>query len=137
MDDYKDTMTEFELLTEVQKNYKSFLDIDKALAIFELENGYRPDIIIEDPNDFENGLVVQETIDKINEINGNDFCTVEAMVYMKKLEKLQESGECNMIAGDVRARIQSYLLVDYIEASVIHHAYIEHYSELYRPETTI
>jgi len=134
MDDYKDTMTEFELLTEVQKNYKGFLDIDKALTIFELENGYRPDIITEDPNDFENGLVVQETIDKINEINGNDFCTVEAMVYMKKL---QESGECNMIVGDVRNRIQTALYVDRDEAKAIHVAYINHYNELYNPETTI
>ena len=127
-------MTEFELFSEVQKNYKGFLDIPKALKLFDMENGYTPTIIVENDDEFENGLVTQDVIDKINTINGNDFCTVKAMVFMRKL---QESGRCNMIVGDVRNIIQTTLIVDREEAATIHKAYMKHYTELYNPESIV
>ena len=123
-------MTEFELFNEVQKTYKGFLTIEKALLLFDMDNGYTPKII----KDTETFAIDQSIIDKINTLNGNDHCTITAMIYMKNL---QESGAVNMIVGPVRNTIQTALLVDKNEAATIHKAYMNHYTELYHPEDLI
>jgi len=123
-------MTKFELYDDVQKNYKGFLDMRKALMLFEMEHGYKPTIIKEKRD---NLGVTQEVIDDINK-EDNTSITVEEMLWMKQM---QEKGTYNMIIGEIVSVIQTTFIIDYSEARAVQKAYLNHYTRLYFPEEMI
>jgi len=126
----KQEMTKFELYDDVQKNYKGFLDMRKALMLFEMEHGYKP-TIIEEKRD--NLGVTQEVIDNINKEDDTSI-TVEQMLWMKQM---QEKGTYNMIVGEIVNAIQTTFIIDYNEARDVQKAYLNHYTRLYFPEEMI
>jgi len=123
-------MTKFNLFHEVQKNYKGALSIDKALILFDMENGYTPEIIEEKVDNY---AVSQAIIDIINEKEGT-YLTVEQMVWMKQM---QEKGTINMIIGDIRNVTQTTFVIPYNDAASIHRCYMAYYKELYCPEELV
>ena len=115
-------MTEFELTTEVQKFYKNYFSIDKALALYKLEYGYDVEIVEPEEETFVNTTVFAK-------YNLPESVTVKSMEYMYNL---QQSGIVNMMMCS--NEIQTGLMVDRQTAREIHSAYINHYTELYNPE---
>ena len=115
-------MTEFELTTEVQKFYKNYFSIDKALALYKLEYGYDVEIVEPEEETFVNTTVFAK-------YNLPESVTVKSMEYMYNL---QQSGIVNMMMCS--NEIQTGLMVDKQDAREIHSAYINHYTELYNPE---
>jgi len=126
----KTEMTKLELYNEVQKNYKGVLTLDKALALFDLENGYKPDIITLGRHPFH---IDDATIAMLSDKYEADFRS-EHFEFMKDI---QDSGVCNMVVGDIRNRIQNYFLCDNVEPSKIHSAYMNEYELLYFPENVV
>ena len=115
-------MTEFELTTEVQKFYKNYFSIDKALALYKLEYGYDVEIVEPKEETFVNTTVFAK-------YNLPESVTVKSMEYMYNL---QQSCIVNMMMCS--NEIQTGLMVDKQDAREIHSAYINHYTELYNPE---
>lgn len=116
--------TVFELKQEVGQYYKGYLTLEKAIKVYELEHGITPEIIEEQEYEYVNPLIFEK-------YNLPESCNVNSLRFMKQL---QDSGEVNMIIGDIRNIIQQRLLVDKSTAVEIHKCYMEHYQELYFPE---
>ena len=100
------TYTEDELLIRVQQFYKSFLSVEKAINIYELEFGVKP-IIQEQEEDNRINVNLPE-IDKI------DFSIYKPLKVFKFLKNLQESGTANMVT---EARQYLQLSFPYLERS--------------------
>ncbi len=114
------TLTKTELITKVNEFYKGALDTRKALKIFEIEFGYKPEIIEPTP------ILNQSFIDSQNY---PECVTVEALTYMKEL---QDSGVTNMFSAT--PYIQNALIVTREEAKDILSVYMKDYTKIYYPE---
>jgi hypothetical protein len=119
-------LTEFELKAEVLTFYTGYINLEKALQLYEIKYGVIPEII----EDTTEEIFVNSSV--FEKYNLPDY-TVE----MKFMKKVQEAVLHNMMACDIRYYIQVTLLVDKDTAKVIHKCYIEHYNELYFPEELI
>ena len=118
-------MTKFALYNEVQKNYKGYLTLEKALVLFELDNGYVPEIEEDNYTVYINDLIIT----KYNKDNDTDI-TVQDLIFMKEL---QNSKVCNMITESSNI-IQTRLSMSRKEAKELLSLYIYHYNEIYYPE---
>ena len=116
-------MTETELITEVGKFYSNSLYLEKAMMLYEMEYGYRPEIV--EPKN----IINQEFVDSM----GFPECvTAKALIFMKEL---QEGGTVNMFASS--GHIQQALMVDRQTAKEILMTYIKYYTEIYYPENAL
>jgi hypothetical protein len=109
-------MTRTELITEVTKFYNGALNLHKALQIFEIEYGYKPEII--------NPKNIISCSD-----NYPEFITTGALSYMKEL---QDSGAVNMMKSV--PYIQNALGFTRKEAIELLTIYITDYTKIYHPE---
>jgi len=116
-------MTKTELITEVSKFYSRQLSFEKALDLFELEYGYKPEII-------EKNNLVNEGF--VKSMGYPWFVTPEALTFMKEL---QESGATNMFGAT--PYIQNALGLSKNNAKELLMIYMKDYNEIYYPETLI
>ena len=116
-------MTKNELFAKVSEFYKGFLDLEKALTLYELHYGTRPEI--EDSE-------ILMTQEYLTNLGYPEFVTPEALTYLKEL---QESGVTNMFNSI--PYIQAALGYDRREASEVLKIYMKDYEKIYYPERLI
>lgn len=123
----KTEFTETDLILEVAKLYNGYLTLDKAIKIYEMEYGIKPEIVESEKEYIYVGY--QDVVD-----NGDmpDGVTVEHLIFMKDL---QESGNVNMFAAI--PEIEKCLRVDRGLASNILSVYMKQYSLLYDPGSMV
>ena len=119
----KTEYTKNELTNKVSTFYNGYLDLNKALKLFEIEYGFVP-TIIERPN-----LINQKFCDAQNY---PDFINPESLTYMKDL---QESGVVNMFMAT--GHIQAALLLGREEARELLTTYMKDYQDIYYPEQAL
>ena len=113
--------TETDLKIEVQKFYKGTITLSKALALYELEFGYKPEIL--EPREIYCNIPKNDISEVIN---------IKNLMFMKEL---QESGSVNMFAsGEV---VQSTLHLPREDARKLVLYYIKNYNRIYYPESCL
>lgn len=124
--DLKAQYTESDLLIQVSSFYNGHLELEKALKIFEIEFGYKPEIIAPEEDEW---------------IGYNEVCEMGEMPegvtkeHLRFMKRLQEGGTVNMfMAGP---EIQKCLNVDRNLARQILSVYMKHYALLYDPASAI
>jgi hypothetical protein len=119
----KTEITKNELFNEVSKFYTRAVNVNKALTLYEMEYGYRPEII-------ERKNLVNEKF--IKSMNYPEYVTPEALTFMKDL---QDSGVVNMIMSV--SNIQAGLHLNLKDARELLKIYMKDYIEIYYPEQLI
>jgi hypothetical protein len=116
-------MTKNELFAKVSEFYKGYLDVDKALTLYELHYGEIPEI------EEAKFLMTQEYVDGFGY---PEYITAEALTYIKEL---QESGVVNMFQSV--PFIQAALGFTAKEAKELLSIYMKDYTKIYYPEELI
>jgi hypothetical protein len=118
------SMTETELLTLVSVFYRTqnLITIEKAIKVFEIEFGFRPDLIENTESTFVDTSIFKK-------YNGSDFLEAK---YFEYLYELQQSGATNMFAA--RPYLLQVFDITQEESKEIMKFYISYYTELFFPE---